>query len=261
MKARKPSNKLSRRDLLLRSGALAGAITAGNLWIPRQAHAQTASFDYYIGPNGSDSNPGTQASPWAITAINSKRSMYAGKSVGLLDGVYNINAITNAEGYWSHPGLQVASGTAGSPTVIAAVNPRQAILDGADSSGNIPTTESPAIGQGYGGASGTSNGYVTIDGLVVRNMYGSGIQFWYSGTQSLTYVARITGVIVKNCEVYNIRNRNTGTGNNVGAVRFQAVNAGLIQNCELHDVYGGSTTEREGHGVLTFVHFVESFAT
>ena len=45
---------LSRRDMLFRSGALAAGFVAGaNLWVPR-AMAQSASFDYYISPTGSD---------------------------------------------------------------------------------------------------------------------------------------------------------------------------------------------------------------
>ena len=43
-------------------------------------------FDYYIATTGSDTNPGTLASPWAITGINSKQATYAGKRLGIVAG-------------------------------------------------------------------------------------------------------------------------------------------------------------------------------
>jgi hypothetical protein len=85
-------------------------------------------FDFYISPTGSDSNSGTISSPWAITAINTKRATYAGTRIGLLDGTYSTSGMPNSGG-GSNPALMLASGSSGSPTVLQAVNPRMAILD------------------------------------------------------------------------------------------------------------------------------------
>src|SRR5881394_1643565 len=89
------------KRILTRRDALAlGAVAATSLYLPggwiRSASAQT-SFDYYIGPNGSDSNPGTLSQPWALSALNTKRSTYAGKVVGLLDGTYAIQTLLGAQ--------------------------------------------------------------------------------------------------------------------------------------------------------------------
>ena len=84
------------------------------------------SFDYYISPTGSDSNNGlTTSTPWALTAINTKRATYAGKTVGLMDGTYNVITITGQSTNLStHDNtLGVAAGSSGSPTIIKAVNP------------------------------------------------------------------------------------------------------------------------------------------
>lgn len=136
----------SRRSVIKHGAFAAGALLLP--WRPRWAQAQSATFDYYISPTGSDSNPGTQASPWSITAINTKQSVYAGKRVGLLDGTYNVYSLCQA-GAWNLAALVVNGGTTGSPTVIAAVNPQKAILDAHDpSSGAYPTTECAIIGLG-----------------------------------------------------------------------------------------------------------------
>ena len=52
---------LTRRSLLKRGGYAVLATAVPSLM--RTARAQTTNFDYYIGPSGSDSNPGTQGSP------------------------------------------------------------------------------------------------------------------------------------------------------------------------------------------------------
>ena len=81
------------------------------------------TFDYYVSTTGSDSNAGTLASPWAITAINTKQATYAGKRVGLLPGTYDVSGLmgTNeAVGYstlsaWASAigGLETHSSTNG----------------------------------------------------------------------------------------------------------------------------------------------------
>jgi hypothetical protein len=46
-----------------------------------------APFDYYISTSGSDSNPGTLASPWAITSLqvtNSNFSRFDGVGIGCI---------------------------------------------------------------------------------------------------------------------------------------------------------------------------------
>ncbi|MCB1596189.1 MAG: hypothetical protein KDI87_00605, partial [Gammaproteobacteria bacterium] len=46
---------------------------------PARVFAQQAGFDYYISPTGSNSNAGTEGSPWALSALQSKGSTISGK--------------------------------------------------------------------------------------------------------------------------------------------------------------------------------------
>lgn len=94
-------------------------------------YSVSPTFDFYISPTGSDSNPGTLASPWAITALMSKTSTIAGKTVGLLDGTYDVpnGYDDNWGGSLQHHGQRItAAGTSGARTVIQSVNPRGATL-------------------------------------------------------------------------------------------------------------------------------------
>lgn len=207
---------------------------------PPPSVAAPETFDYYISTTGSDANPGTLASPWAITAINTKRATYAQKRVGLLDGTYDLSSMIAGADY-DRPCLEVANGTNANRTVIKAVNARMAILSGGAS---LPTKEVGAIGQG---ASGTpQGGYFTIDSIVIDNFQALGGCGWYSGG------AGVQGITVQNCEIRNIRNSATSMGNNCGAWRGQGCTGTIIRNNYFHDIYGGNSTENEGYGVITF---------
>lgn len=237
---------VTRRDFV--GGAL--GVSLASMIGPGVAQAQ-AAFDYYIGPNGNDNNPGTQAAPWAITALNSKRSTYAGKRVGLLDGTYSVYNLMMTTPSINHQTclFNLAAGTAGSPTVVAAVNPREAIIDaGQPGTGNVPSVEGAILGQRYG-----SQGYVTIDGLVLRNAHGVLITFYLGGDMTLGLaLPDVRGVVIKNCELYNCRNTSPGEGNNCAAISLWGTLNALVQNNRIYNVYGGNTTEHEGYGICCF---------
>lgn len=196
------------------------------------AAESAATFDYYISPTGSDSNPGTQSQPWAITAINTKRSTYAGKRVGLLDGTYNVGSMMSTTR--DAPALKIEGGTAGSPTVIAAVNARQATI----------TANNGAYGGGNGNRSAmlshdgtTSNlGYVTIDGLVLT---GCSIYCLEFGKYDFTNSA-IPGIIVQNCEITgnNASSSTVASGVNVCPIVVQRTTGAKFINTYIHDNTG-----------------------
>lgn len=98
--------------------------------------ASGASFDFFISPTGSDTNAGTLASPWAITAINTKSATYAGKRLGLLPGTYSVASLMGTNE--AVAALSIASGSSpAAQTYIASsdssgnYSPRTATLDGA----------------------------------------------------------------------------------------------------------------------------------
>ena len=126
----------TRRHLLTRGMALAGSV-AWSLGQIRGTLAVPSQFDFYVSPNGSDANPGTQSLPWAITSINTRSSQIAGKSVGLMDGIYRMPSTgTPNDGSWIRV---AANGTPSQPTVIGAVNPLRATITG-NTAGRYPQT-------------------------------------------------------------------------------------------------------------------------
>lgn len=173
-------------------------------------------FDYYIGVNGSDSNPGTLESPWALTAVNTKRTTYAGKNVGFLDGTYDVRALVGPPqstndftGSW----LRVSAGPdADHRTLFMSVNPRGAILDGDRDSG---TPHQSAII----GADGDGN--LVIDGFkIIRSNYAAVSSY------------EASNVTVQNCWIddANYEHLVGGAGQNSGAIRLLAGSNILIRN-------------------------------
>jgi hypothetical protein len=220
-KTKFPANTNWTRRAFVTNSALAGA-AACLPWAGSQlAIAQTASYDFYISPNGSDSNAGTQSSPWAITAINTKRSTYAGRRVGLLDGTYRTGGIAPYAGGYS-PSLGVAAGTSGSPTVIQAVNQGAATLD---HSGG---------GTGIIGAQDGTAGHFELRGL--RCINGPDFSVFIQRTSG-----RAEGIKVDSCE---LGNSSSNKQDITCAVFLQATDDARITNCYFHDVANTTGSSR-----------------
>lgn len=192
----------------------------------------TADYDFYISTTGSDSNDGSFASPWAITALNTKTATYAGMSVGILDGEWNLYDELVAHGSdYDAAVFMIPSGTEGSPTVIASVNPRLAIFNGSDGVNFGNTVGGSAM---FGTGSG---GYVTFDGLAICGSNRWGIR---AGIPYDTGRARIQDITVKNCEFYNFNGANLADngGVNVNVLELNQCEGFLIQNNYFHDSQG-----------------------
>lgn len=246
------SGLTSRREVL-RRGAIVTAVAAiAPVWTRRaQAQTATATFDYYIATNGSDSNPGTLAQPWAITSLNrgnSNNSKMAGKRTGMLPGTYSIYSMWNSGAYgWENPVLSLPSGSTGSRTFVGASD-----SSGHQTVGGVNITASPSgkPGGGYPGTSSSSiamigkdyrdsGGHCQIDGLVLSDSTNL-IVSYYTGTD----------MWVTNCHVYNCWGNE---GNNTGAIWFggTATNGG-VQNCLIHDVtIAGSGTLHNCAGIFS----------
>src|SRR5580698_8746204 len=186
---------ISRRKIL-KGGAAAATI----LWVPligaRRAFAQTAApFDYFISPTGDDNNSGTLASPWSITAFNSKSSTYSGKRVGIIGDVAGVQtpiqygtvggvqttlySMVNSQ--QNTPAIRTNGGTAASSTYIASCNSSGvykrgwAIIDAANPVGGARPTKDTSILMGQNtnsvpAAMWVPNpDFITFDGLTIRN--------------------------------------------------------------------------------------------
>ena len=248
---------VTRRTLLKQGGcaALAGAVPLA-LRVPRAA-AATTTFDYYISTTGSDANPGTLASPWSITALNAHRSVYAGKRVGIIAGIYNVYPL-NQKAVWNGPALAVNGGTSGSPTYVASCDtngnyfPRAATLTALNPIGALfPSVEASIIGQGYAANGNYSTpvpslGYVTLDGLVITGSYQTGVSFWYNITSEN---GGIPGCVVQNCEIFDIGGV---VNDNVAGVYLQGCSGALVHNCKIHDIVALGGNEIDVAGIFSY---------
>ena len=226
----------SRRDVLSR-GVRMMCVLALPDFVIQKAYSQSATtFDFYISSTGSDSNPGTQASPWAITSLrdtNSNNSKMAGKKIGMLSGTYNTSGMQSGSqaNDYQHPVLNLPQGTSGSPTVLQSVSGAgSVILDNSTSS-----TQNPLIGQNPNLA-----GYWTIDGLTIKGNGSTAQAFLVAGrynaySDTSASAAAAFGVTVRNCEIYNLNITGPG-GSNYGGMIMQGVNGAMIQNNYIHDI-------------------------
>lgn len=187
------------------------------------------TFDYYISTDGSDSNPGTLAEPWAITALNTKRDAYASKRVGILDGTYFlIDVFGQPSGGWTEATLGIAAGLGENQrTVIQAVHRGKAILD------QQKAILASSAEQGIIAPLGS---YVTLDGLELKN--GN-----YTAIVGINVGSHLT---VQNCYIHDIVFSDaSGTGKNAATIFLQNVSNVLIRNCRFEQ--GGAPADGNRH--------------
>lgn len=216
------------------------------------------TFDFYISTTGSNSNPGTLASPWALTAINAKQSTYAGKRVGVLPGTYDCTGIMNTT---QGAALQI-NGAASAParTYIGSSNASgyyqvgTAILDCKASSGfyggsnsNISYLLGTTVGGGLSGPTPANWGNWTIDGLSF-----TGFSDWcvVVGDNSGAGGA-VPNVSILNCAFYDSDMGNV-TGNNPntthpGPLECYYYTNLLISNCILSNNKNSSAGANQTH--------------
>jgi hypothetical protein len=171
------------------------------------------TFDYYVSPTGSDSNPGTVAEPWAITSlrtVSSNFSLLAGQRIGFLPGTYNVSTLMQNDPVVGALQFQGGSATLG-PTVYASCDsdgnysPRTATLDALSSGGLYGGFNSTGPGNYDGPIVSNSGeypttynlGYLTIDGLVFTGFSYKCVRI--GGGSSGDGPGNVQGVRVQNC--------------------------------------------------------------
>lgn len=236
-----------------RSPSSASLTMAGNFQDVIGENPAPSTFDYYISPSGNDNAAGTSpATPWAITALNTKHATYAGRRVGVLDGTYDVSGITPFTGSIS---LGPASGTSSSPTIIESVNPRGAVLNNGYARpalmGRLDNTIEYIQIKGFKFIGCTEFGvYIRRD---VGRALGILIEDCWFTEQLRTDDADLTdGVflqatndaIVRNCRFDDIVN--TVQASSVSAVLLYGTIGTLIDRCTFDDVYAGVHSKYAG---------------
>lgn len=247
----------SRREFLHYGGAMMGAaIMATSL--PRRAAAatQVTTFDYYISTTGSDSNPGTLASPWALTSMmagNANNAKMAGKRIGFLPGTYQVATLTGVT--TTYPSnfdyatayLTCPAGTSSAPTYLGT----------SDASGNysrgtaILDAQWPTVAPAGSSftllgsiVSATATAYITIDGFEIKNVFYHPIGIGAGTGGYFVVTSRSPGIVIQNVYIDNYYN-NIG-GQNSAGITLYACTGAVVQNCL---ITGSTDTAGRGSGM------------
>lgn len=172
-------------------GGGGGGGGGGNPDIPIPAGPPNGVINFFISPAGVDTNPGTLAQPWSLSAIKNNQTTYAGKAIGVIGGTYQY--VNSGSGQVSIYSLIQAStstaaifplngGTATNPTWIGSCDssghysPRAAIISGIDPiTSSQPTATATLLGQTLNAQ--PTGGYVTVDALTLTGFTTYGIYF------------------------------------------------------------------------------------
>ena len=253
------SGPLSRRDILRAGGLLLPAAAVAPTLLTRVAQAASSGgFDYYISTSGSDGNPGTLASPWAITAINTQQSAYAGKRLGILPGTYDVSVMMrNARSEAAI--LQIQGGpNSSTPTYIGTSNASGIYQQGTatlDSYGSVGAhgggnTVSPyVIGQTAGGTNvgpqPSNLGNWILDGLII-----TGFSNWAIAVSDYGGFAPISNVTIQNCTCAN--SVCTLTTTHPGPIIIYRGNNILVSNCWLYNNVNTAADNTHYAGIMIF---------
>ncbi|MFC4775828.1 sugar-binding protein [Paenibacillus sp. GCM10023252] len=160
--ARKRPVQLRRVLSIVLALLLCMPILQGTGGISIQAAAATTGTEYYMSPTGSDSNDGSEASPWA-TVAHFDSIAQPGDTLYIREGTYEQSTDITAKG------------TASAWITIRNYPGETVIFDGSDywNTGSTAKTRFAAF---FGNA---GSGYIVIQGLIIQNYRMSGITVGY----------------------------------------------------------------------------------
>ncbi len=205
---------------------------------PTQTPAQTPTpMIYYVAKSGSDSNTGTQSSPW-LTIQKAANTMQAGDTVLVRAGTYYGGvrpANSGSSGayitYKAYPGETVvidgSSGSYDSWGLFGISQKQYIVVDGFE----IRNTGSSS--RVYPGVQvgGSSTAYITLKNLTIHNCANSGILAF--GTGTFPAAAFIKNLTIDNCVLYH---NNVYWGQE--SLSLIAVDGFEVKNCKVYDAQG-----------------------
>lgn len=216
------------------------------------------TFDFYISPTGTGSaaSGGTLANPWPLSMLNNStaQARYRTKRIGVMDGTYNLYAAIQA--FSGDPGFEpvfeIDGGSAGTPTVLKAVNRGLAIF-ACDNAGTITTNGYPVLGQ----LIASHMGYVTIDGIKFSK-FGSKCIYLGNYGVAATTATRYGGYIVQNCEFSGQDTSvDVNPGNNYSGIELAGARQAQVINNYFHGLIGHESSVSTDHCTSTLQWFGE----
>lgn len=258
---------LSRRDVLLRGAGALGVLALPEFLI-RNAWGQTATFDFYISPTGSDADPGTLSAPWALTsceAANANNTKMAGKRTGFLPGTYNLNTLTSVGSQYQNNLMVIRHGSSTAQTYWGTSNSSGAYQQGtailyANNVNLFPAGSGGGIiGENTNGAN-NGQGHWTVDGFIIDGTGitsgGHFVQNYGTGGTGATAIGQqgaTPGIIIQNCEMRTLLNG--VSGNNDAFVFLEGVSGAIVQNCYFHNM------KKPNQASVPHMHAIEEYAS
>ncbi len=216
--------------------ATLGSVTsspAATLTVTQATTAPTGNA-FYVSPTGSDSNPGTLASPWQ-TIQHAANTAQAGDTVYVLAGVYNESV-----------NIAVSGSAAAGPVTFESYPGQTAVVDG---TGLTPSASATAQGL----FNIVNQSYVTIQGFEIRNYTTSNANatpagIWVTGAGS--------NIQLLNNLVHNITTSSEKNGNAFGiAVYGTSASASIdsitISGNQVYDLKTGNSETVNVDGNVT----------
>jgi hypothetical protein len=172
---------------------------------------------------------------------------------GTVGGVHTT-LLSLINGSANQPALNVNGGTSAASTYVGSCNssgvytPRWAILDFSPAGPSGVTSGNYAMGQNSESATQVPKpGFLTYDGLTVRNFSFAAIVFRNDGGSA------ITNCVIENCDVYN--GGNIDSLSNPGALHLSNTLGTVINNCKVHGlktIAGGADPAWGNSAVMTY---------
>jgi hypothetical protein len=204
--------------------------------VPAQ-QTQAAGTTYYVSKSGSDSNSGTQSSPW-LTIQKAANTLQAGDTVQVRAGTYyerirparsgSSGAYITSRAYPGETAVIDGSGVSIDYYGLFGINDKQYIaVDGfeirnAGSSGRVY----PGVG-----VTGSGSAYITLKNLTIHNCANSGIMV--DGANDFPSTSFIHNITIENCVIYH---NNVYWGQE--SISLIAVDGFEIKNCKVYDAQG-----------------------
>jgi len=183
--------------------------------------------DYYVDQGharASDSNPGTEAQPWATLYRAAQAPLQPGDTVYVKKGTYDVST----GGNWNSPAINIPSGAAGRPITFKSLPAHAAVLDTRN------TKDNPAIG-----VNGRS--HVVIDGFVIPKPGNKGIAVFGAGST-------VTGVVIQNNIIHGVY---VAGLDNTEAIRLENARDIIVRNNKIYDVHNGGNSSNAS-GIKTY---------
>jgi hypothetical protein len=187
--------------------------------------------DIYVGPNGNDSNPGTQASPYR-TLGRAHQAASAGRTIWMLPGTHTYSSTTSLTKSGTEAAPIVISGTPGNrPVLDFASQPRGSNNRGIEIDANywqIRGIEVANAGDNCIAISGSNN---VVDNVVTHDCEDTGVQITVGASQAGNSAYGANNLIL-NCDSYQNFDQATGGENADGfAAKLRIGPGNVFRGC------------------------------